>query len=590
MSKLIERDAVTAIREFIVRADKAALLEENISVNDKDIAYDGYLIVHETLNQSSPDYRGKIPVQVKGKNVTGKSFDHILKYPVRVQDLNIYLIEDGVYFFVVALVYDEEMRRVNQQIYGRQLHKTFIKKLLSKGNKNSVTVEFYQLTKKNFYYNCVKYIEHKNKQKVDWSSNDLFNDDKEIIVSTPDELILDIDSGIPLNDFYTYQKFEVKNQKILVPGPLIKMQKLMYGDYYGITIDGETRMFFIEIESTKQGRNIIFNKEMVLSYKLNSDELSLKLKTIKSIETYINTLWLYKSLLNGKTINFDGSEIKFNRTGKGIRKELVEFETQLFILKKYFKENGIKNNYIGSTGSFKNDFSKIVTFTKSINEGNLNRYKINKSTIYSVPLGNKNLLMYYNYEENIIENIFNRNLINALKVFILDDGIENQLNLSFIFGLTSDLMLNCLNYSHDFLRNHLNEIDCISSDKIEAQVAIMFVLELIKAYDLSKDEEFLNLALLIIKKIDEKNEKIKLINKVNFVQIYIRLNIELSNDDILFLRNEKRKALEVKDYFTVLNICVVLKDDEAEYYFDLINQKLKDRFISYPIYTLFIDT
>lgn len=590
MSKIIERAAVLAMKEFIARVDNAALIEENIPVNDKDIAYDGHLIIHETANQSSEDYKGQIGVQVKGKDMTGKPFDNILKYPVRVKDLNIYLAEDGVYFFVVALIFDENYNRINQQIYGRQLHNSFIRELLRKGNKHSITVEFYQLTKKNFYSSCVEYREHRNLQKVSLSSNVLLNDSKEMIIHTPDELVLDKNSGLPLNAFYTYQKFEVKNQEILLPGPLINMSKFMYSDFYDVSIEGEVRSFFIEIESTKHKRSIIFNKELILSYKLNSEEMRIKLKTIKAVNTYIDTLWLYKALLNSKTIEFGGNEIKFNNKGMGIRKELADFEVQLHKLKKYFNENGINNNQIGSTGSFTNDFSKVTAFNNSLEEGNLKRYNINKSMIYSVPIGSKYLLMYYNYEDNIIENIFQNKFISSMQAFIREEGKDVLINLSFIFGLTSDLMLDCLNYSHNFLISHLNEIEFIDSNTVDSQVAIKFTLELIKAYDLSKDKQFLHIALLVLEKINEGNDRIKLIKKVNIAQIYIRTNKPLNDDDILFLRNEKRIALEKQDYFTVLNICVVLNDSEADYYFDLINQEMKDQFIQYPIYTLFIDS
>lgn len=77
-------------------------LKPVISTNDKTAFTDGHIEVYQGLGQTKAEWRGRVPVQVKGRTVRlGKG--KLPKHPISQEDLRAYQRESGVLFFYVVV-------------------------------------------------------------------------------------------------------------------------------------------------------------------------------------------------------------------------------------------------------------------------------------------------------------------------------------------------------------------------------------------------------------------------------------------------------------------------------------------------------
>ena len=77
-------------------------LKPVISTNDKTVFTDGHIEVYQGLGQTKAEWRGRVPVQVKGR--TGQlGRGKLPKHPISRDDLRAYQLESGVLFFYVVV-------------------------------------------------------------------------------------------------------------------------------------------------------------------------------------------------------------------------------------------------------------------------------------------------------------------------------------------------------------------------------------------------------------------------------------------------------------------------------------------------------
>ena len=95
----IETLAVAEIASLVARCPH---LKPVISTNDKTVFTDGHIEVYQGLGQTKAEWRGRVPVQVKGR--TGRLGEGKLpKHPISRDDLRAYQRESGVLFFYVVV-------------------------------------------------------------------------------------------------------------------------------------------------------------------------------------------------------------------------------------------------------------------------------------------------------------------------------------------------------------------------------------------------------------------------------------------------------------------------------------------------------
>ena len=120
---------------------KTSRLKAFVNSGDKEPSFDGNIYIYGN-NQYSKDNIKRVSVQVKGKGVRSKP-SATIKYPVSVVDLNNYMRNGGVMFFVVYIDRDSGD---TEQIYYSALLPFKIKELMKdvKDGDKSININFSQ--------------------------------------------------------------------------------------------------------------------------------------------------------------------------------------------------------------------------------------------------------------------------------------------------------------------------------------------------------------------------------------------------------------------------------------------------------------
>ena len=108
-NKAIETLSINAVRDSIVVSD---YLDQFIADNDKEPSWDGFVYIYNDKSKKKCTLTGRVPVQVKGKQCDDHSNDEI-SYQVSITDLNNYLSNGGIVFFVVYI----DQTGTKKQIY-----------------------------------------------------------------------------------------------------------------------------------------------------------------------------------------------------------------------------------------------------------------------------------------------------------------------------------------------------------------------------------------------------------------------------------------------------------------------------------------
>ena len=95
----VEAIAVSQISRMIA---SCSVLKAYISTNDKTPFTDGYVDIYSSIRQSKADWRGRVPLQVKGRTRRSKKRS-LPSYPIARTDLLAYQKDSGVLYFVVAV-------------------------------------------------------------------------------------------------------------------------------------------------------------------------------------------------------------------------------------------------------------------------------------------------------------------------------------------------------------------------------------------------------------------------------------------------------------------------------------------------------
>ena len=98
-SKTIETLSVSAVRDSI---DVCDYLQQYIDSNDKSPSWDGYVNIYDGIDKSKAHMKGRMPVQVKGKECADHSSD-VISFSADVSDLRNYLYDGGAMYFVVLI-------------------------------------------------------------------------------------------------------------------------------------------------------------------------------------------------------------------------------------------------------------------------------------------------------------------------------------------------------------------------------------------------------------------------------------------------------------------------------------------------------
>lgn len=140
-----------AVGELKALVNKHPTMEEHITESDKGICWDGYINIFKNNNsdQDKRNFDAEVPVQVKGHIDTQKRYigKERIKCSVSIADLEAYFRDKGCLYFVVYMSEDNS----ESEIFYRCLYPSFIKSVLKrakkKANKKTFSIAFNRLDK-----------------------------------------------------------------------------------------------------------------------------------------------------------------------------------------------------------------------------------------------------------------------------------------------------------------------------------------------------------------------------------------------------------------------------------------------------------
>ena len=107
----IEDRAISAITNII---DEHMTMGHKFNSMDKEMSWDGYIWLYKDVNgtQDKRNYDDKISVQIKGHIDENEEYigKRKIKYPVDLEDLEVYFRDRGVIYFEVFMTKDGKTR------------------------------------------------------------------------------------------------------------------------------------------------------------------------------------------------------------------------------------------------------------------------------------------------------------------------------------------------------------------------------------------------------------------------------------------------------------------------------------------------
>ena len=150
----IETLSVNAVKDSVVASE---FLSQFIAENDKEPSWDGFIYIYGNKSKKKTELKGRMPVQVKGKECNDHSKDTI-SFSMETSDLRNYLFDGGCILFVVYIGNEG----ITKKIYYAELTPIKIRKLLNEAKEQgSKTVQLREFPNDNqqkatIFFNCLQ--------------------------------------------------------------------------------------------------------------------------------------------------------------------------------------------------------------------------------------------------------------------------------------------------------------------------------------------------------------------------------------------------------------------------------------------------
>lgn len=581
-SLIIEMRSVIIMKDYLTRNQR---LIPDIRENDKTPSWDGEIIVYSSELIEKKYIEGRVPVQIKGSFQENLS-QNTIKFDLESSDLRNYQSSNGVIIFVVYMKGFDECK-----IYYNALLPFDLNKLINDmGNQKSKRIELQEFPKDNtievmnIFYNFLK------NQKLQGGTID----NRIFSLEDVGKLGIEIDmlhfsyTGIGLNNinnafnyslrYPTYVYLQPKGLDIKVPVDKINIQNILSNVSAPITVAGEviynSYKVLYEIDNTilKIGKSINFDfSSGKINYKI-SGNLSERIRDVKFLI----------ALYSNDQIKIN--EVEFpNRT---VDDPSVEIEKQKKHLSE-LKEIKLTLNILGVNQDLEIDKLSEKEF--------IYLYYLVRSILYNKPvplslnnmpgIGNLNIgnlvLCLICEKSNVEGNFLLLNFFGEHNICHKYSNNGEDIILSPYIKLTKKefLMLSNINYKK------IVESIKKTTSKVQEELANQLVLEMLNAYDESKEKNsaLLKSAQEIMDWLFEQATVDSAIVILNRFQIAKRKR-ELSLEEL----NEITKIkMSTTDEAILIGANILMESFvEAKIHYERLSEEDRKQFDTYPIMNL----
>ncbi|MDN5371889.1 MAG: hypothetical protein PWR19_935 [Carnobacterium sp.] len=584
----IEEIAVGYITTVI--NEGSSKLKSDIPVNDKGVSFDGSIILTKG-KYTTKDYIGRVPVQVKGKqlyNTTG--FPKQFKFPLKREHFENYYSEGGVLLIVVGIVYNPKTQIYQKKMYIDNILRLKAKKLLEgvPSSQASISTVVSEIEDSELETVCFDFFDNFDRQPRMVEVENISLPTKGMLTET----YISKKKGLLNKEFYVSEGKEGVFSKYITPN------KFRVGYNSLLVTVGENEY---ELSASYNGSKKKVNNQCIEEYKLVIEEqieLTLggnykfnisEMKFI-SVQHQLKILPFLKDLLEKKKLNIPGlHDIEIN--GLVIdENEIQQLENNIELMtdiSHVFEEHNIEldTSIQGNYEQILETFSNLKEVFINKNYQCLNGLDDSFSHMIKVNVHNVSFLTFYNKENNTLEYPFNDKLANQSILISKKDDQGSTLReepFPSIYITLTDFP-NICNLNYAAILKSFDNIEQIG--EIGHNAINLFLLERIREFDESNDREILRFSielcqLCLGKVLCSTNDYtiytinyfqcIRRIRKLRAKEAFELANLELSSD---FASKE------------LAEFCKYVLVDDMENAQQLVDNI--DDIIDYPIYNLY---
>lgn len=585
--KAIETLAVNAVRDSIVVSD---FLDQFIADNDKEPSWDGFVYIYKNKSKKKDNLKGRLAVQVKGTENNDFSKEEI-SFSVLVADLNNYLYDGGVVFFVVYIGYSG----LAKQIYYAALPPIKIRVLLSEAiGQKSKTIKLKKFPndpnkKAMVFLNCWEDCQKQSS----FSSAKLFSLEElenqgvleGITFSVSTVGNISPKTALSSNEVYLYANIKGSS----IPQPLEAIPRnLTTSEERPAQIAVGERIFYDKVRICQNAHvtTTTFGESFSLSIRGDGSPAKVNYRNSTKIRTLSVDLDFMLAYISQGAFQYNGINFPFDKAGTDLSKFSLEDEAKrLTYIKKIVQILdilGCKKDIDIKTLSTQDQRNIDYLVTAFIDKKEVHGLKEDLPGILSIIVGDLKFLLFMQKVEGKkgTYQIFDFFKTNFVLVYENQSGEKRAISQYAILHANDFIQLD--NICFDVLLPSFQSIERHDETMIRANY---FLLELLEAYDKSNGKiAILNTAKAFSDWIMTASEEEipydnRLINKLQIVKRLRPLNID-----------------EVKELFGIIEspttsedvlVCAYLLLDQkliAELHFNNLDKDRQEEFKQFPIY------
>ena len=574
--------AVLALKNVIQLND---LMKEYINDNDKEPSWDGFIYLYKSDDMKAENIKYRIPVQVKGKNQENLLKKQRISYPVEYKHLRNYYKDGGAFYVVVAISDD----RRKTTIFYNALTTVKLNALLKNSEKKkpdqtkNVVLERLKNDDDKLLFKVLSQFGFDREQQGSGEGEiiekviniDVINKVDSIRVTsyltTNEEEILKMVSSGELclygyrSDVDMWFPFDLEQQKDMRLKKVLQIDKTL-----GIDRQVYYNNYLVEREYSKDP---IIRVSENLTIDLLGGKLNFNMNgNIKSLKRDVDFLY---AILNGNTFWMDNkqvseyTDVKLPADLKANMEMITDFYNAL---------EEIEFSCDKRTDEFNENNWKAVTKLINVYHRKIKLKEDNKSEWYIWWWDEKIIPILIVKDENDKTQIVNWIGKEGYAVFTeRETGGQSRLPKGLLFK--RDIWERLYDVDEEIL---LRDIEKSDYSERTLNDLYMFFVEILAAYDITRNEKYFDMAQLLSDKllqVDENNEY-GIINKLQL----LKRKRELSEDEISVLEKLEESTNDSM-VRSAVNILLENKHNAKK----LVNQLSEEdqaTFKQFPIYNL----
>ena len=588
--KAIETLSVNAVKNSIVAS---GFLDQFISDNDKEPSWDGFVYIYGDKSKKKDKLKGRMPVQVKGKECSDFSKEEIT-FPMSTVDLKNYLYDGGCVLFVVYI----GNAGLTNKIYYAELTPIKLRQILTEAKDKKTKVvplkafPFDNNKKATIFLNCLqncqKQASFKEGKLLTLEELEKEGVLENIVIPFSGVGIDDPQLALISNEIYFYAK--VKGSSI--PQPLDMIPKDIHTmQTVDALITVGDRVFYTEYQRIKSADELVikFGESFTMKFTGQDKPCKINYKNSDKIRVLAKDLDFLLSYLENGVCKINNIDFPFDYDGADLSNFNLEKEKEHLA---YAKQVVQVLNLLGCSDDIDiKDFeaedwrnlNRLIT--AFIDKQPITGLKEDLPPVCCMKVGKLRFVLYLRKCEG-----------EAVGKYEIFDFFKTEFCVAFEDkdGISLPISQFCILHANDFLTlNNINfDVLLPSYKKPEHHYETFnrangFLLDLLTAYDKAtgnRKKELLKVCedfseWIMEAPSDELDNQIKILNRLQTIKRVRELNI-----DEVKLLYEMVEDHDTREDCLVGAYLLLEQQQAAEIHFSRLSEEEQNNFKDYPIY------